>query len=248
MKRVEYLSIIILTLFMGIMNVNAAKTSCPTADRKKLATEASYVKVDYEIKDISETKTLQIGDETTTYKVPNYSFVISIYNITENLYVYATTTNATSKKTLTIYPKDAVDGIYTFIDTNISDIYNYTFSIRSNNPNCQGLAIRTMKFTKPRYNAYSEFTYCKNSSNFYCQRFIGTEINIKDTDDFLNRIKVNNENSNPNRDKIEEAKQLKTLLKKNWKLYLSIFIAIIVIAIALVYGIRIYRKKKGWRL
>ncbi len=48
----------------------------------------------------------------------------------------------------------------------------------TNDEECNGRVLKTLKFTKPRYNAYSEYTYCQNSSSYYCQKFINTEINI----------------------------------------------------------------------
>lgn len=248
MKHIRCLFLSIFALFLGIFSVDALDNVCSTSTKKQLATEAAYVKVDYEIKDNSEIKTLTIGDSSTTYKVPNYSFEISIYNLSENLSATIATTNEGEKKFLNVNYTDTVDGVYTFVDTNVSDIYNYKITIISNNQECQGMTIRTMKFTKPRYNAYSEYTYCKNSSNYYCQRFIGTEINIEDTDDFLSRIKVNNEKSNPNRDKIDEEKEIKDLVKENWKLYLIILFGTVTVFSIIFILVKKHKKKKGWRL
>ena len=110
------------------------------------------------------------------------------------------------------------------------------------------MTLRTTKFTKPRYNAYSEFTYCQNSSNYYCQRFIKSEISIKDTDDFLNKIEVNNDKNDPNKDGKENKEALGKLFKENWKTYLLIFVIVLAAGTGAVFFIRNYQKKSGWKL
>lgn len=212
---------------------------------------AAHVKVSYETKDYSEEKELEIDGKKTTYKVPNYIFEISVYNVTDDIYVYIekTSTNKTSRTAVkTVYSTDAEDGIYTFTDSNIGDIYNYHVTVKSNKDSCIGRTLRTIKFTKPRYNAYSEFTYCHNSSNYYCQRFVGTELNIKDNQDFLTKIKVNNEKNNPDRDKNEETEAIKNLLKNNWKIYVLIFVVILGGVVGAVFFVKKNKEKKGWRL
>lgn len=231
-------------MLVSIMSVKAVKNTCPTAIKKQLANEANYIKVDYEIKDTSEYKTLEMDGKSTKYKIPNYYFEISLYNLTDNLYAQITA-NDQSKKTLTVYNSSAVDGTYTFVDSNFGEIYNYTIMIRSNNPECQGATIRTLKFTKPRYNAFSEFAYCQNSSNFYCQRFIGTEIDLTTTE-FLSKIKTNNKS--PDADQKAEIKEIGDIFKKNWKTYLLVFLGLAVASVAIIFFVRMYNKKKGWRL
>lgn len=245
-----YLLIFACALFVNFTTVNAAN-ACTNSVKKELSQIAAHVKVNYEIKDFSEEKELEIDGKKTIYKVPNYIFEISVYNITEDIYVLIekTDTKKLSKTPVkTVYASDAEDGIYTFTDSNIGDIYNYHVTVKSNKDACIGSSLRTMKFTKPRYNAYSEFTYCHNSSNYYCQRFIGTEIDIKDNTDFLNKIKVNNEKNNPSRDDIEDKEAIKNLLKDNWKMYVLIFVIILGLIVGGVFFIKKHREKKGWKL
>lgn len=231
---------------LNLSSVEAANNNCSTSVKKDLARAAALVKMNYEIKDFSEEKTLEVDGKETTYKVPNYVFEISIYNVAENLNVYVRTTNG--EKELTVTNDQTTDDIYTFTDDNFGEIYNYEFTVRSNDQKCSGVTLRTAKFTKPRYNPYSEFTYCKNSSNYYCQRFIGTEINIKDENDFLEKISTNNEKNDPNKNKTEEKKEVKELIQKYWKVYLTIFIIVLITTVVVIVYITNHRKKKGWRL
>ena len=90
--------------------------------------------------------------------------------------------------------------------------------------------------------------FCQNSSNFYCQRFIGTEINIKNTDDFLAKIKVNNDKNDPERDTKDEAKAVSELFKKNWKTYTLIFLLIVALTTGVIFFVKRQQKKGGWKL
>lgn len=245
-KYIGFLFLFISFLFLNI-DVRAATVTCPSALKKDLAQAASYVKVSYDIKDESEEKEITANGSTTTYKIPKYYFEITIYNIREGLSLNVATTGSTNKS-FTIRASDARDGTYTFKDYDIGTIYNYKITVSSGDPKCRAQRLKTLKFTKPRYNAYSEFTYCQNSSNYYCQRFIGTEINIEDTEDFLSKIKVNNDKNDPDRDKIETKKELSKLIKTNWKLYLLLFTIIAGLITGLIVFLKRRQAKKGWKL
>ena len=248
-EMIKYKSLLLIFVCAFIFEctyVQAATSTCSTSLKKELAQAASSVKVDYEIKDFSEEKTIEVDGHETTYKIPNYVFEISIYNLTDDIYAYVQKTD--NSPAFSVYNDSAIDGVYTFTDENIGDIYNYKITVRSKSSECNNVTLRTLKFTKPRYNAYSEFTYCQNSSNYYCQRFIGTEINIKNADDFLSKIKVNNEKNDPDRVKNEMDKKISELFKANWKIYLAIFMIILVLATGLFIFIRKQQKKGGWKL
>lgn len=244
MKYVKSLFLLFIVLTFGIAEVDALK--CSNAVSKDLGQIASYVKASYEVIDNSEIKTLTIDEESTNYIIPNYKFDISIYNVTPEIYL--TIENDVYKNTFTVYNADTTDNTYTFSNTDFGTIYHYTIAVRSANQDCYGEKIRTIKLTKPKYNAYSEYTYCKNSSNLYCQKFTTTDLGIKSSEDFLNKIKVNNENNNPNKDEIQEIETIKNLLSKNWKIYLLILVIVIVITIITILYIKKKNQKKGWKL
>lgn len=240
----KYIGIVILFIcfFLFKTTLVMARGSCPNATRRELTSLANYVKANYEIIDKSETKELTVDGHTTTYKVPNYSFEISIYNLNERLYAEIETTKDFHK---TVSWEEASDGVYSFIDYNAGEIYNYTVTIKSSE--CPEVNLNTIKFTKPRYNAYSEYTYCQNSSNYYCQKFIGTEINISNTGEFLDKIQANNEKNDPSSPQNQEE-TIGEVIKNNWKLYLIIFASIVLISGITLILIRMRNKKKGWKL
>ncbi len=244
MKYCNYFVIFISLLIFDIMGVNAL--SCSNSVSKDLGQIASYVKASYEVIDKSETKEIKVNDDTTSFTIPNFEFEISIYNITDDIYV--TVDADVYKNSITITNEDTEDGTYTFTNRDFGKIYNYTIKINSANEDCYGQTIRTINLTKPKYNAYSEYTFCQNSSLYYCQKFTAKELGIKDADDFLEKIKVNNENNNPNKDENDAIEEITNLFKKNWKMYLLIFIVIIAITISIIVIIKKRNKNKGWRL
>lgn len=244
MKKYMRYILLFVAFFFVFSDVFAA--GCKPAVKNELASLANYVKVNYEIKEESEEREITIDGQSTTYKIPKYVFEITIYNLKEGL--AASVSALDQGRTFKVTNSDTTDNNYTFYDYDIGQIYNYEISIVSDRNDCTSTRLRTIKFTKPRYNAYSEFTYCQNSSIYYCQRFIGSEINLKGTDDFLNKIKVNNDKNNPNRDKIEEKEEIKSLLSKNWKTYVLLFVVIALLIVGIIFYIKRRHKKSGWKL
>lgn len=245
-KHAKYLLIFMCLFMLDFRIVDAAKDTCSSSVKKDLAYAAALVKANTEIKDFSEEKTLEVDGSSTTYKIPNYAFEISIYNVSDDIRVLVETTK--EDRNMIINNSQTTDDVYTFTDDNFGEIYNYVLTVESAHPDCYGMTLRTIKFTKPRYNPFSEFTYCKNSTNYYCQRFIGTEISVKSVDDFLDKISVNNEKNNPDNSKPEDKKEIANLVKKYWKTYLIIFIVILIITVVVIVYVHNRKKKKGWRL
>lgn len=232
---------LLLFSFVGLTIVQAE--SCPNEVRKELSRKAANVKLSYEVIDKSEEKELEIEGNKTTYKVPNYSFDITLYNMSEGIEANIKTTNERVEKTIGY--GDTTEGMYTIRDKNMGEIYNYVVEIKSSGE-CSGLTLRTLKMTKPRYNAYSEYKYCENSTVYYCQRFIGTEINIKSTDEFIRKINVN-------QGKVEEKGEITTgkkkgigeKIRKHWKIYLTLSVgAITIVSIMIALVMRKRREKK----
>lgn len=247
-KYAKYMLLLVSLLFVDFIQVHAINDTCSTSMKKTLSKEAAFIKANYEIKDFSTEKEITVEGNTTTYKIPNYAFEISLYNLKDYFEVTVSTTNKSNTALFTINGADATDGVYTFMDYDFGNIYNYIFTVRTIGEECNSQILRTIKFTKPKYNAFSEYTYCKNSSNYYCQRFVGTDLNLRDSDDFLSKIKVNNDKNNPNREQMDEDKEIKDILKNNWKIYLIVFIVVLGVLVGSVVLIRRYNKKKGWRL
>ncbi len=236
----KYLIIFALLLGIGLTQVDAA--SCPASIKKDISKLANYVKIDYEVEDNSAYKKLKVGDDETEYKIPNYTFTFSIYNIVPELFI--SLEDKSNGMSMNITNDMTNNGTYTFKSSDFGSIHNYVLTVKSANDQCYGARFRTIKQTQPRYNAYSEFAYCKNSSSYYCQRFVGTDFDIS-TSEFLKKIDANNKKAKPKQEDIED---IKDMLKEHWKTYLFIFIGLACAFVIGIIGVRYYKKKKGWRL
>ncbi len=236
-----YKYILSFILFFSIVpTINAINaSSCDKKELKNLTKIANYIKVNYEVDDNSENKVLSDGKNSTEYKIPKFNFKISIYNVAPELKVIVK--NNINKVTLNITNDMTTDGLYTFSNDDFGRIYNYTFEVYGKDCNNK---IRTLKLTKPRYNAYSEFTFCQNSSIFYCQKFVGSETGLKSAEDFLKKIEANNK-----KPVIEGAVEtVRDLIKNNWKIYIAVFAIVVVLFVALIVLLRHLNKKKGTTL
>lgn len=243
MSKVKYL--IVLFLFMCI-NTSVYALSCPNSVTKDLVHAATYIKANYDVIDNSETKTLTIGSDSTTYTIPNYTFEMSIYNITEDF--TAEIHDDVSGNTISIGYNDTNDGTYSFTNSDFGTIYNYTIKIMSNKNECLGQLVKTLHITKPKYNAYSEYTYCKNSTILVCQKFVTKDIGVNSSEEFLKKISVNNKKNAPINISDETKKTIKDIFSNNWILFASIFAGVIIISIGVIIYIKKKNKTRGWDL
>ena len=245
MQYVKTIILSFITVFVSISNVQAL--SCSNSEVKDLNSIASYVNVSYEVIDRGIKKELISGDSVKNYTQVKYSFEISIYNITKDIFVRIK--DDVSNNTVTVNYKNTNDGRYIITNDDFGRIYKYTIEVLSTNSKCYGQKIRTITLIKPKYNAYSEYTYCNNSSSFYCQKFVEKNTNIKDDNDFLNKIKVNNDkNALDNTDSNSKDNNMLSLFKKNLVLYLSALLIVITITILVIIIVNKRNNKKGWRL
>lgn len=233
--------------FMCICPSIVFASNCSKDVSRDLTKEAYYIKSNYEIIDNSTYKEIKIGEDKTTFKIPRYEFNISIYNITKNLYVIIK--NDVDSSVKTIHYSDTVDGTYSFLDTNFGQIYKYVMEIYPEANDCANKKLKTIKLVRPMYNAYSEYAYCKHSSNYYCQKFTKNKLNLKGNKDFLSKIKVNNDRRSEEikkETKKETEKSLIEIIIDNWQMYLGIFTGSIIVSIVLLVLIRKRRNKKEW--
>jgi len=238
-----------LKIFLTLMTLIAFKItdayalSCTNAVSKDLAAEAAHIKIIYETIDKSEEKEITVEGNKTTYKIPKYDFVFTIYNLTENLYISMSENVYNEKQD--IYYSDTENGTFEFVNGDIGKIYNYTFTILSNNPGCKGQTVRTIRLTKPKYNAFSEFAYCNNSSNLYCHRFIEKELPIKSSDDFLKAISANTKG-----EIIEDTKKpiVEEPFDYTWINIAAITLGTVIIILVIFLIVKKAKAKKRWEV
>ncbi len=246
-NHIKFLLFFICAFFASTL-ITEAET-CPNSILRELNQTASHIKMDIETVDESTVKELVAEGNKSTYTIPKFKFIISIYNITPDVYISLTTSN--KSRELNIYYNDTTDGTYTFEDDDFGNIYNYELKVIAANEVCNGTSLRTLRKTKPRYNAYSEYSYCKNSSSFYCQKFVSTDIRVNGIDDFMKKVGIKStDSSRESTEKIEnnEEESIGTILKSNWILYLSIAGGVVVVVIVIIVLVSIRKKNRRAKL
>lgn len=228
---VKYFKILIPLLFFY---VNVYADECSYKEQANLNKEAALVQANYELKEIKNKVTSEGGGE---YDQIKYNFIISFYNITENLALEVTDSYTREKKS--IYYSDTENGKYTLTSEDQDNIISYDIIVYSNTDNCGRKRLRSFYFTKPKYNPYSEYLVCKGHEDLpYCQTFVTKEVDMNITQ-IVNKITEIENGKDGNDVPTKENKFLK-FLKEN---YLYIIGGTVLIAGGVV-GVIIYRKKR----
>ena len=178
-KSMSKILVCILSGFILLINVNAAE--CNYQEKAKLNEIASKVKTNYEVIEVK--KNMDYIDpetgETGTFEGIETSFKISLYNITEDLYIIQT--DNFTQETKHIFYVDTKDGVYSFESYDIENIIKYTYNVYSNSPNCSGDVLKTYNFTKPKVNPYSQYKFCEGFDELpYCKTYITEEIELNE--------------------------------------------------------------------
>ena len=230
--------LLISMLFCLVFMPNAKALSCSNKDANDLVSYASYVKAKYDIVDNSKRKKATANGQTKNFIVPNFTFNITVYNVTDNIYLEIK--NDVDDEVITVYNKDTKNNTYTFSNHDFGQIYNYTISILSNNPSCKGEQIRSINLKKPKYNAFSEYDECKGSKLSICQKFINTNKNIT-IDEFSQTVNIDNNET-------EKWKITDFLSKYKVRIILGLLLISILVALLLIIIIRkkIKKRKEEW--
>lgn len=154
---------IVFAIFLFNMEVSAASL-CSYKEQTEINQKAANVKVTYEV----VTDTVHFEDMDSTMEV----FDISIFNITEELYVIVKNNITREEKTFT--HSDTVDGVATFRWTYAESVTNFTIQVyTTNKTSCPDEKFKTFYLTTPRYNEYYDVEVCQELSEFYlCQKFV----------------------------------------------------------------------------
>lgn len=186
--------LVFLCLFIvGVSNASAAST-CDYETQVKLNSEAANIKASYEVKEIKTGKKIEadLGDEE--YIDETYQGVeVSIYNMTENLYL--TVMNTSTNETKTYHYEDADNGSIKLVrgEDGLEDIVTYQITIYSNHNDCKDEELKKINLVTPKYNSFSADALCEGSSKYYCQEYVTEDLNMT-YDDFLKQAANNNKN------------------------------------------------------
>lgn len=186
--------LVFLCLFIvGVSNASAAST-CDYETQVKLNSEAANIKASYEVKEIKTGKKIEadLGDEE--YIDETYQGVeVSIYNMTENLYL--TVMDTSTNETKTYHYEDTDNGSIKLVrgEDGLEDIVTYQITIYSNHNDCKDEELKKINLVTPKYNSFSADALCEGSSKYYCQEYVTEDLNMT-YDDFLKQAANNNKN------------------------------------------------------
>lgn len=162
---------------------------------------------------------------------PEFSYILHLYPERDDLKVYVTD-NLSGKKTEVefsdMYGTYSV-GSYVHFKTK-----KYTFDIYSadDSKTCPGEKLRTIKYSVPSYNMYSQTIYCsENSNEDICASYTDLEVN---KDEFYEKVdELENEKNKTFIDKALE------IVKEYWY-----FVVIPLLVVSIFYFIKIWKFKK----
>lgn len=179
---------------------------CDYSTQVKLNTEASNVKIDYEIKSIyideNDEEIINPTEEQIekSYGVDAEVFVIdvlniNIFNITNDIYLKLTSDDLLFSERIISY-QDTNNGSYSIRLDDLSKIRNFEYTIYTNNIACSNAELRKGKLTTPKYNEKSELTSCEGRDDlYYCQKYITSEINLTTNEVNTKILEITKDNS-----------------------------------------------------
>lgn len=146
-----------------------ASTQCDYKDLAELNKLAYSVKASYDFK---------------YDKDGNVSFEITVYNVTEGIYVIIESKNKDHSFYQVVTPGSTRGGTYTFPVDNTTDIIEYSITVSSDRDTCTK-NLRTFSVIKPKRNPYHDLDMCKYSgmeTYHYCAEWIQAEFTISKQD------------------------------------------------------------------
>lgn len=159
-KVIGLLLVLFVVFVPAVKAENNTANKCDYKEKAEKRKLAANVKVAYDIK--------QRDDGT-------YYIEIFIYNIVDDLYVqYHSKANTVVSSNTYVFSRDTdANGVYSFIDEDVSTIKTYNFSVHSKG-NCSD-ELKSLTLTKPKYNSLSDMEDCKYfdvEEYMYCQKWI----------------------------------------------------------------------------
>lgn len=213
MKKVFSLTVFLLTCFLFLISQTKAD-SCSYKEQQALNKEASNVKINYEIVD----RRNEIPNNLTQddhYDMKDYYYInVSLYNISENIYVKIT--NDYNNEEKNYYSTDLVENSISWKNFYNYQNITYTLNILANTTNCSGKKLIRKKITIPRFNQFYNKNYCQKIPDYeLCQELINSSLDDskvadKIYDAYLKTLNFSNQKDENNKFKI------------NWQLIITI--------------------------
>ena len=173
LKQISKSFIILVVLFVGMMHVSAAGSTCSNARVVELNAIATNIKNNIELFE-EKTQVLGTDDEGERwFDITRSTFVVHLTNLTDDVYITVKNNDTNLVQT---YRSDS------FEDNEISfasdDGYKNTLfgvSVHSADSACEGEVLRRLEITTPVFNRYHDLALCEGAEDFYlCRRVLGS--------------------------------------------------------------------------
>ena len=183
--KIAFFSVICFLSFGLIVN---AASKCDYSELAEINQEAAGIKVSYEEKlevlqegGLADLEDDELNDKPSTAPtLYTRYFMVNITNVTDNLYIKVF--NSIDNSTRIFTSSDAINGVISFRWDDINTITNLTIRVyTSQNTGCANEEVLVQQATLPKYNEYSETSYClENPDDSICAQYITKEISEKE--------------------------------------------------------------------
>ena len=231
--KIKKLFVLLVLLF--ITSVKAEE--CSYKEKAELSSLAGQVTATYEIKTSEiESGVLPIEDQPSTITIQIEDIVVNITNIDPKLYVVVYNNKDSEEKTITY--NDTENGLYTFVQEDNMEIYNYTIEVYSVGSDSCGIEkYRTLYLKTPKKNPYAELGYCNGLEKVdLCADYILFE--EPDMDSFVNQMHDYTNKNAANNDS-ETVDNNESFFNNNKTyIYIASGVVLVGIAIIVIYKVR----------
>ena len=173
---------IIFLICMFFFIVFSVKAECTYSEISRLKGYASNINISSEYKILEQ----------------RACFVVTINNLTPDLYVVDKFTNKT------YYYSDSNNGELVLLDC--ISVFDNTYTIYSSIPNCSGKKLLSKYYSFPQYNFYHNLEECRDIQNYYlCRKWVSKGTNFSK---FYEQIEEYKESKN----KIEEEQKVENII------------------------------------
>ena len=221
----SYIKCLIVFFFLFTFNKNTF-AECSYQERKELLNEVKNVNAFFDIKSnkVNEERINPNSEEVEMMEVIHYSFLLNIYNITNNMFVKITNDNSDDE--IIVNSDNLNNGVYTYEVDNTPDIVTYYLTFYSTKANCYANKIKQISLKRPKENPVYYYSVCSNENvknSKYCQQFITNEFN-NDVYEIVGKLNKKIESMENKKDNKEV--NILNLLKSYWYIVLILIILI----------------------
>lgn len=183
--KIKKLILIVLITIISLTMGKVYADECSYTDKYSLMQEAAKVKAKYEpFTEYIENN--DCTDEDGCLPSAKHYFKIYITNVSENFYIKVT--NELTEESIVYTYSDSEEGIITIEDDNATVVKNYSIKIyASDSTKCSSESLANLYLTLPRYNVYSQESYCQeNPDEYVCEEYV--EFEAMDYEEFFEKI------------------------------------------------------------